>query len=88
MFSCECHTLLFTPHFSHHHEQVALELLKAGADANHAASNGRTAMMLAAQNSHEGCLRALLENGAAVNSQDNSGFSALMLSVQNGHEQV
>ena len=35
------------------HEQVARALLKAGANVNHSADDGRTALMQASQNGHE-----------------------------------
>ena len=38
---------------SHHHEQVARELLKAKCNVDAAASNGVTALMLSAQSGHE-----------------------------------
>jgi hypothetical protein len=49
------------------HELVARALLENGAAVNHAASNGRTSLMLACSNNHVLVARALLEAGAAVN---------------------
>ena len=40
-------------HASHHHEQVARELLEAGAAVDYMAENGPTALMLAAADGHE-----------------------------------
>ena len=44
---------VFTPHFSHHIDQVARALLENGAAVNSQNNNGFSALMLSAQNGHE-----------------------------------
>ena len=45
--------LIFTPDFSHHHEQVARALIKNGANVNATEEDDYTALMFACQNGHE-----------------------------------
>ena len=54
------------------------DLLRAGfADVNLANNQGKTALMVAAQNGHDLCARALIEAGADVNARDKTGATAL-----------
>ena len=45
--------LVFTPHCSHHHEQVARALIENGANIEATEEDGWTALMFCAQNGHE-----------------------------------
>ena len=59
-------------------------LLDAGADANKQQKDGKTAMMLAAQDGGEhgaGMMRLLLDAGADANKQDEDGWTALMVAA-------
>ena len=49
---CAMHTRIHA-FASHHHEQVARELLVAGAAVDHVDNEGWTALMTAAQDGHE-----------------------------------
>ena len=53
LFACDFHTILFTLHLSHHHEQVARALIENGAAVNSQNEDGFSALMLSAQNGHE-----------------------------------
>ena len=55
-----CMSVTFCPN----HEQVALELIKTGANLEAQQNGGFTALMLSAQNGHDLCARALIEKGA------------------------
>ena len=70
------------------HEQVARDLLKAGAVVSAQTNTGGTALMLAAQNGHEQVARDLLKAGASVDETEGKGWTALMFAAQNGNEQV
>jgi ankyrin repeat protein len=70
------------------HEQVARDLLKAGAAVGAQNNAGFTALMIAAQNGHEQVALILLKAGAAVDQTEEDGWTALMFAAQNGHEQV
>ena len=49
---------------SHHLDQVARELLKAGAAVDHQTPNQVTALNLACENAHEECAILLLQAGS------------------------
>ena len=68
------------------HEQVARALLKAGANVNHSADDGRTASMQASKHGHEHVARALLKAGAALDTRGPQQFTALMFASSNGHD--
>ena len=54
-----------------------------------AAQEGKTALILAAQNGHTNVVRILVNDGGAhVNVQDGTGMSALHWAAQNGHTNV
>jgi len=53
-------------------------LITKGAQVNHRNSEGRTALMYAAENGDTPAVNALLRNGALVNLADNNGETALM----------
>ena len=61
------------------HEQVARDLLKAGAVVGAQNNKGWTALMFAAQNGHEQVALVLLEAGAAA------GFRVLIVAAFHGH---
>ena len=67
-------------------EQVALDLLKAGAAVDATEEDGWTALMFAAQGGHDSCALELLKAGAAVDATDEDGYTALMFAAQNGHD--
>ena len=48
------------------HEQVARDMIKAGASLESKNKDGFTALMISAQNGHDLCARDLLKAGAAV----------------------
>ncbi|MVW70545.1 ankyrin repeat domain-containing protein [Bordetella sp. 15P40C-2] len=60
----------------------------AGADEAAARYDGKTALMIAAENGHFAEVTFLLELGADVDAISNSGYTALMLSAANGHAGV
>ena len=63
-------------------EQVALELLKAGADANCAeAEDGWTALMAACFNGRADVAKRLLDAGANVRTVDKDGWTAILYAV-------
>jgi len=57
-------------------EDVVKALIRAGADVNLTNSEGRTALMYAADNGNLESVRALLLAGAIVNQRDKEGESA------------
>ena len=63
-------------------------LLEKGADIDHQAQTGATALIIASQNGHEGIVQALLARGAEINHQTNDGATALYIASQNGHEGI
>ena len=65
-----------------------LDKLKRVNSLNHTDNAGRTALMWASINGHEGVARLLLEKKADVNKKDPSGKTALMRASSNGHEGV
>lgn len=58
--------------------QLVELLIAKGAEVNHRDSDGRTALMYAAENGDTQAVNALLRNGALVNLADNEGETALM----------
>ena len=68
------------------YEDVALALLKAGADVHVKDSIGRTALHWACDKGLEELVRALIERGSRVNEQDSLGCTPLMLADQQGDE--
>ena len=65
---------------------IAKLLLEQGADVDAARTNGRTALMLAAQGGHEAVAKVLLQHGADVAAASPFGFTALMFAAH--HEAV
>lgn len=62
--------------------------INAKEDVNFSDSEGKTALLYAAENGHMDLVRLLLENDAAVNHADNMENTALMLASGNGHADV
>ena len=65
-----------------------LALIKAGAAVNHAANNGFTALMLAAETGNDLVARVLLEAGARKDLKTRSGETALDIAKRNGHAAI
>jgi ankyrin repeat protein len=51
-------------------------------------NNGGTALMMAAENGHEGVCDLLITRGCNVDLQNKDGSTALMMAAENGHEGV
>lgn len=66
------------------HIAAATALLDSGADMNAVASNGTSALMIAAAAGHVRMTRLLLERGADVNVWSRSGSTPLMLAAATG----
>ena len=49
-------------------------VLAKGADVNHQWTDGRTALMFAANHGHEAVVKLSLEKGATINHQDDEGW--------------
>lgn len=64
------------------------ELLEAGGDKNVKNENGRTALMLAAQNGHVEAVKALIDQGADIHHEDYNGNTALMVAAGSGSIEV
>ena len=70
---------------SHHHDQVALELLKAGANVDHQTPKQVTALNLACDNAHEECAILLLQAGSrSADLADAWGDAPRSLAEKNG----
>ena len=67
---------------------VISALLKYRLDPNVAFTNGKTALMAAAERGNDEILGALLSHGADPNMVDDSGSSALHFACFNGHENI
>ena len=63
-------------------------LLRLGANVNHQANNGVTALMQAAIKGNIEIIKTLIFAGANVNAKDDSGWTALMWAAGNGHTEV
>jgi hypothetical protein len=67
--------------------KVEIELwLNRGIPVNARDANGRTALMITAENGHSDATKYLLERGADINAQDSDGRTALILAVIGGHD--
>ena len=60
------------------HKKTKTSLIKSGTDTNRKQSNGKTAMMRAANRGTSQCVEALLKAGADVNVVLEDGYTALM----------
>ena len=60
-------------------------MIKHGAKVDHKASNGFTALILAAQNGHTPVIEILLENGAKIDLQNDDGITPLMWAALHDH---
>ena len=70
---------------SHHHEQVARELLKAGANVDHQTPKQVTALNMACENAHEECAILLLQAGSrSADLADAWGDAPRSLAERNG----
>ena len=67
------------------HDVCVLELIKAGANVEHALDDGFNSLLYAAQNGHDLCVRALLEAKASIEAVESHGMTALLFTAQNGH---
>ena len=65
-----------------------LALAKLGADLNAADEEGRTPMLLAAQNGREESVRMLAELGADIDGADKDGRTPAWTAAENGHEEA
>ncbi|KAM7217653.1 hypothetical protein V8F06_007037, partial [Rhypophila decipiens] len=68
--------------------EAVAELLKAGADVNAKANDGRTPLYRASGNGHDSVVQQLLAAGADVNAKDNDGRTPLHEASGNGHDSV
>ena len=66
--------------------EVLCAFIEAGADVNAKDKNGKTALMIAAQNTISNAVRVLIDAGADVNVKDNNGKTALMIAVCRNYE--
>src|ERR1035441_3618873 len=57
-------------------------LLDQGADINALASDGYTALFLAARRGHTEMIKLLLDRGASINAKSRDGWTALHVAVQ------
>ncbi|GLH09307.1 Ankyrin repeat and KH domain-containing protein mask [Gryllus bimaculatus] len=64
---------------------VTLVLLEGGADAGALDTEGRSALCLAADRGHAGCLEALLARGADAERKDLRGWKPLHKAAWHGH---
>ena len=65
---------------------TVLALINAGADLEAKNQDGKTALVLAAENGHDASVKALL--AARPTANDNNNNTALLLAAQNGHPKV
>ena len=63
------------------HEDLALSLIKAGADIHAKEQNGITALMCAAMRGQKNILAELIKAGADVNAYEQKGFTALQFAL-------
>jgi serine/threonine-protein phosphatase 6 regulatory ankyrin repeat subunit A len=66
-------------------KQVVVALLDGGVDVNAVNKNGRTALMLAADDDQKLIARTLLENDATIDSTDADGLTALHTACSRGY---
>lgn len=59
--------------------------LEAHIDTGDMSRGGKTALILAAEKNHIGCMRLLLANGANINEKNEKQSSALLIAAYNGH---
>ena len=63
-------------------------LLDAGADVNHATTDGFTALIAAAVRGHDAIVQQLLAAGADVNHANDQGFTALIVAAATDHDAI
>ena len=64
------------------------ELIKAGADVNHAESGGYTALLCASIAGHNACIPVLLDAGAELEQAEVAGWTALVLACWYGRDEI
>ena len=64
------------------------QLLEKGAAVEAKDGVGRTPLLWAAKNGHEGAVRQLLGKGVAVEAKDGDGRTPLLWAAEKGHEGV
>ena len=67
-------------------EGIVQALLAKGAEIDHQAKNGTTALLMASQKGHQGIVQTLLAKGAEIDLQAKNGATALYIASQKGHE--
>lgn len=72
----------------HGYNDLAKELIKAGANVNFKDNNGKTPLIFAAENGHKYIAQMLLSAGADINGKDNFGYTALKAAFLAGKEQL
>eukprot|EP00009_Paramoeba_aestuarina_P006284 CAMPEP_0201524682 /NCGR_PEP_ID=MMETSP0161_2-20130828/24317_1 /ASSEMBLY_ACC=CAM_ASM_000251 /TAXON_ID=180227 /ORGANISM="Neoparamoeba aestuarina, Strain SoJaBio B1-5/56/2" /LENGTH=436 /DNA_ID=CAMNT_0047924199 /DNA_START=262 /DNA_END=1569 /DNA_ORIENTATION=- len=68
--------------------EIALLLLRHGADVNSPNRNGASPLLKASQKGHEDIVRLLVHHGADLNWRDFKGFFPLYVAVQKGHRRI
>ena len=77
---------LLTIAIAHGHKDIALVLLRAGADVHTKDSTGRTPLHWACEQGLKAVVQALIDGGSRVNERDSSGRTPLMLADEQGDE--
>ena len=69
-------------------EDIAIALIKAGADVNQANSNDATPLFIAACIAHESCVALLIHAGADIRKACKNGYTPMKVATDNKREKV